>query len=597
MKKIVLAITMGLTIFVACNDEDLLIKNPHSPTDRSFYITVNGATQGLMAAYDIMQLGEKVVRVEFAGAVCSGDAMAGGERGGQDQMNLQEMMKFQVNPNGIYFQTYWTYLYVGIYRCNLLLSYLENKSELLDFPADDDIRNTLMGEAYFLRALYHFKLQIFYGGYPQLQGDFNNQLLGVRYIDKILPTEEWKAKRPPLQETWDKIAADFQKASTLLKNRDEYSTDHLGRATKGAALAMLGKTYLYQNRFAEAYPIFRDLINTKQYELLGEDGTKYKVTRSSKEGPVEVNMVGFKYRAAPESNNSKESIFDVQGRADHTITWPEGQEGNYIQRPSGPRRLLIYRPTSPGKPDELYSFLLDFWSFIAPTTFFLETAYKDVGCEPRELDPRFKLSVYGPDDSIPYNYPDPTLRKNHPDSVKNDAWYAWPTTGWLTWTYFSDPIFVDAQASLGDNPLNGRYLHFNDLLLMGAEAAVQTGNNADALTWTNRVRTRARNSGTTGFPKDLTSVTKENIYAERRVELAFEYHQFFDIVRTGRANQVLKVDALAKPEYRDITNPITGAVAPQQFGGNFIVGRNEIFPLPQTEIDLSDNKLTQNPKY
>ena len=95
-------------------------------------------------------------------------------------------------------------------------------------------------------------------------------------------------------------------------------------------------------------------------------------------------------------------------------------------------------------------------------------------------------------------------------------------------------IIVIYLGTLGDHPQNTKYFRFADLLLIGAEAAVNSGHDADALTWINRVRDRARNSGNTGYPLPLTSVTKEKVWAERRVELAFEGHQFFDIVRTGR---------------------------------------------------------------
>jgi hypothetical protein len=593
MKKIVLLITMGLTIFVGCNDEELLDKTPHGPSDKSFYVTVNGATQGLISAYSILQLGQSVERVEFAGTTCSGDALAGGEPGGNDSPDMQSMMKFQAAPNTAYLNIYWNSMYTGIFRCNILLEYLNKKDELQDFPKDDILRKQLMGEAYFMRGLFHFKLQTMFGGYPQLQGTFNNQLKGVPYVDRVFTVSEANIERPPLDSTWAGIARDFKAASELLKNRSEYEADYLGRATKGAALSMLGKTYLYQDKFAEAYPILKEVINSGEYFLYGENGEKYTINRTSKEGNVDVQVSGFKYRAQPEANNLEEAIFDVQHRADHSSDWPEPMQGSLVVRHYGPRRIMIHDSLTAN--DQTVSFLLNFWSFMIPTTYYLKTAFPNVGCDPAERDPRYKLSVYGPDDSIPYYYPDPAFRAMWPDSVKNDAYCNWPTTGYLTWTYFCDPKFDIVRTTLGDMPFNTRYLHFNDLLLMGAEAAVETGNNADALTWINRVRTRARNAGVTGFPQDYTgTLTVDQVYAERRVELAFEGQEFYTIVRTGRAEKILKQDAMVYPT---VTHPILGATAPQQFGDNFVVGKNEIFPIPQAQIDLSQGKLTQNPLY
>jgi starch-binding outer membrane protein, SusD/RagB family len=592
MKKIVLSIITGLLVFTACNDEDFLDKKPHSPTDVSFYPTVAGATQSLMAAYDVLQLGERVERIEFTGTVCSGDAMAGGQPGGGDQSHMQNIMKFLAASSGNdYISAYWAAIYSGIYRCNILLQYLEDKATLVDFPSDDVLRLQLKAEALFLRGLFHFKLQIFYGGYPQLQPTFNNGLKGVPFIDKVLSASEWSQTRPEISETWDKIEKDFQDAADLLKNRDEYSADYRGRATKGAALAMLAKSHLYQNEFTDAYPIFESLIASNQYKLMGENGEKFTITRTSKEGNVDVQVPGYKYIWQPEANNCDESIFDVQHYADHSTRWPEGEEGSLVATYYRPRNVLAYNANGVLTSQNIG------WGFILPTTYFLKTAYKNVGCEPAELDPRFKLSVFGEHDSLPFYYTDEVLRSTYPDSVMYDAWFNWPCTGYATWKYFEDPIFNRDNTQLGDNPMNTKYFRFADLLLMGAEAAVQTGHADKALEWINRVRTRARNSGNTGYPLNLTAVTLEDVYAERRVELAFEGHQFFDIVRTGRAEKILKQDAIATPEFKMTTHPDAIRSEPQQFGDQFQVGKNEILPIPQSEIDLSGGVLTQNPGY
>lgn len=592
MKKIVLSIMVGLLAFTACNDEDFLQKYPHSPTDQSFYTTVDGATQGLMAAYDILQLGERVERIEFFGTVCSGDAMAGGQPGGSDQPALQAYMKFQAAPSGVpYILAYWSAMYTGIYRCNILIQYMEDVESLVDFP--EETRLQLIGEATFLRGLFHFKLQTKYGGYPQLQGKFNNLLLGVPFIDHVLGSSEWAQTRPTLDETWTNIEEDFQAAADQLKNRDDYSVDHRGRATKGAAQAMLAKTHLYQNEFQEAYDLIDALIATDQYRLMGEDGESFTVNRLTKEGEVPVSMPGYKWIWQPEANNCDESIFDVQHLADHTTLWPEGEEGSLVVTYYRPRNVMVYDDTG-----ALVSQNIG-WGFILPTTYFLETAFSDIGCEPRTLDPRYKISVIEPTDSLPFYYVDPVLRATYPDSVAYDAFFNWPCTGYATWKYFEDPSFNIANTQLGDNPLNTKYFRFADLLLMGAEAALQTGHADKAMEWINRVRTRARNSGSTNYPENLTlaEVTLDAVYAERRVELAFEGHQWFDIVRTGRAEQVLTVDALSRPEWVTISHPDGVRTAPQQFGDQFTSGKNEIFPIPQSEIDLSGGVLTQNPGY
>jgi hypothetical protein len=122
---------------------------------------------------------------------------------------------------------------------------------------------------------------------------------------------------------------------------------------------------------------------------------------------------------------------------------------------------------------------------------------------------------------------------------------------------------------------NFRVIRYSDVLLMNAEAANELGNTAQALSSLEQVRARARQ----GNPNILPAVTttdqaqlRQAIYRERRVELAMEYDRYFDVIRQGRGAEV--------------------------FGPKgWVAGRNEVWPIPQTEIDLSGGLLTQNPGY
>ncbi len=229
-----------------------------------------------------------------------------------------------------------------------------------------------------------------------------------------------------------------------------------------------------------------------------------------------------------------------------------------------------------------------------PTKYFVETAYRDNGCmeNGKIMDPRYKLSVVTAEDKIPYYYSDERLRSTYPDSVYIAPYHNNPATGRVTWKYLNDPMFTSIQGSLGDAPHNTKMFRFADLLLIGAEAAVKAGQTGDALTWINRVRDRARNSGNTGYPKALSGVTVEDVWAERRVELAFEGHQFWDIVRTGRAEKILKQDAL---QYQFTEN--SGLTIQEQFGDAFQVGKHEVWPLPEAEISNTNGSITQNPGW
>jgi starch-binding outer membrane protein, SusD/RagB family len=593
------AIAIFSLLMLSCDDEAFLDKKPHTQTDASFYTSTSGAIQGINAAYDILQLGENVQRQLYSGTVCSGDALTGGEPGGNDQTPLQQFMKFQALSSNSFAINLWNSLYRGIYRTNLLIGYLKEPIE----GFDEDLRKRILGEAYFLRGLFHFKLQVIYGGVPQSQSNFDGQLKGIPFIDKVLLKEEWNPVRPTIEYTWGRIEDDFKTASDLLPWQHDAS--NIGRATKGSAKSMLAKTYLYTEQWELSYQAAKEVITSGHYHLIGETGHNEPliVTRLGKDGLFETQMAPYKWIWQPEANNCAESVFEVQYRQTGMTLYPQGQEGNLTPRYYGPRAVYAWNYDPQLKKDTLIVQEY-FWGFILPTHYFVKTAYKDIGGEVNGeiVDPRFTHTVVKPTDKFPYRYENPALREKYPDSVAFAAYHNNPATGYSTWKYFTDPIYnaVDdgspfIRGSLGDGPQSIKYFRFADLLLIGAEAAVNSNHNDDALAWINRVRDRARNSGNTGYPKALSSVSKEQIWAERRVELAFEGHQYWDIVRTNRQEKILKQDAL---EYEFSTNPFSPDPIQEQFGrDSYVIGKHEIWPIPDMEIRNTNGSLSQNPGY
>lgn len=121
--------------------------------------------------------------------------------------------------------------------------------------------------------------------------------------------------------------------------------------------------------------------------------------------------------------------------------------------------------------------------------------------------------------------------------------------------------------------VNIRVIRYADVVLMHAEAACELGNTTEALNKLEMIRARARGTDNTILPKitttDLTEL-KAKIHQERRIELAMEWERFYDLVRWDDAKTVIP---------------------------NFVVGKHELFPIPQTEIDKSEGIITQNPGY
>jgi starch-binding outer membrane protein, SusD/RagB family len=121
--------------------------------------------------------------------------------------------------------------------------------------------------------------------------------------------------------------------------------------------------------------------------------------------------------------------------------------------------------------------------------------------------------------------------------------------------------------------MNIRLIRYADVVLMYAEAALESGNIPEALEKLEMIRSRARGLNSEVLPVITTTDTDElraKIHQERRIELALEWERFYDLVRWDVAKDVIE---------------------------NFVVGKHELFPIPQTEIDKSEGLITQNPGY
>ncbi|MEK6479465.1 RagB/SusD family nutrient uptake outer membrane protein [Catalinimonas sp. 4WD22] len=119
---------------------------------------------------------------------------------------------------------------------------------------------------------------------------------------------------------------------------------------------------------------------------------------------------------------------------------------------------------------------------------------------------------------------------------------------------------------------NRKIIRYAEVLLIAAEAANEVGNNALALEYLNQVRTRAFGDASAAITETEQAALRQLIYDERRAELALEGERFYDLVRTGLAAEVL--------------GPL-----------GFDAGRNELFPVPQSEIDITEGAMSQNPGY
>lgn len=191
------------------------------------------------------------------------------------------------------------------------------------------------------------------------------------------------------------------------------------------------------------------------------------------------------------------------------------------------------------------------WGFNVPTTD-LTNAY-EAGDPRKDATIIFRGETTPSGDIIPNSVPNPMYNQK-------------------SYVPFTDPNNQDCNEGADQNI---RVIRYAEVLLMNAEANNELGNTAAALTSLNKVRARARGNSTTILP-DVTTTDKTAlrtaVWNERRVELAMEFDRYFDVIRQGRAAAVF---------------------GPLGWKAN----KNEVWPIPQSEIDLSAGILTQNQGY
>lgn len=486
MKKLIYTLLALVSIVTLPSCEKFLsVDPPYAQDAENFFQTEEDFERALVGAYDLLQ--SSFISL-WIGEIASDNAIAGGESV-NDSKGLHDIDNMTHGGVNAELRSLFRWNYTGITRANYIL---ENQNNI-DFPAKAHI----LAEAKFLRAYYYFELVKFFGDVPLI-------------IDKRIGIEEARSiPRSPKAEVYAQIEADLIAAAAVLNP----VAAQKGRATRGAAKSLLGKVYLYQNKFTEAAAILEEVISSGQYSLSQDYSQLFSV--------------------AAEGNS--ESIFDIEysgleGGSYGCLICLEGNAAvgfQGIRQYSGP----VYGDGN---------------SYNLPTA----ELYAAFG----SLDQRRAATILDIEAFIAAQ-PDPA-----------SITYAIGAGG-HTGYYNNKYIKKQGEIGLPDNdltsPVNYRVIRYADVLLMAAEANYQIGNASRAGQLVNQIRQRA------GIP--FTSVNSiEKVYLERRLELSGEGHRFFDLVRTGQAAQYIP---------------------------GFVIGKHDLFPIPQVEIDLAGGNWTQNPGY
>jgi hypothetical protein len=591
---------IGITLILtnAC-DKSYLDKRPLGELDETALANKKGVERLLIGAYSLL---DGVAGFKYwwgsagsnwiYGSICGSEAYKGSDPG--DQKEITPLETFTITAyNNPHLESKWGTVYDGVQRANDVLRIMAKTSEK-EIDAND--RKRIAAEARFLRAHYHFEAKKMWNKVP--------------YIDESITYGNNNYHVSNEKDIWPDIENDLKFAADNLGS-DPYN-GAAGRATKYTAMALLAKAYMFQKEYASAKPVLDAIISSGKFEL-----------------------VRFSDNFNPATKNKKESIFAAQTSVNDGSQGTNGNFGDVLNFPfinggvesccgffSPSQWLVNHFKTDPvtGLPD------LDHFNeadvkhdngLIASDTFTPDA---------RSLDPRLDWTVGRR--GIPYL--DWGL---NPGGEHTYGGWVRDSTNAGPYSPIKNVYYKDQKGTLTDaagwtNSLtanNINLIRYADVLLWAAEAEAETGDLNKAQQYVNMIRNRMAdhkeywvhkyldNNNPLGgsytddahlaanyfikpypageFLSKGIDYARKAIRYERVLELGMEGHRFFDIVRWGIADTEINTYLQKEKLKRTYLN---GAV--------FTKNKNEYFPIPQIQIDLSAGadgirKMKQNPGY
>jgi len=544
VKKIALCTLSFVTLsFAMTGCKDYLTEiEPGTTLIEDFFTSTPAVVQSVTGCYTplMWEYNNTYCAEWFIGDVASDDALKGGGST-TDMADAYDIENWRTTDQNTLLLDFYRGNYQGIGRCNLALEYIEKTEVEMDSAFTERMKTRLLGEVHFLRAYYFFRLVRVFAGVPM--------------PTKVLhSSEDWGMPRASVDEMFNQILADLAVAQQGLWLKGQYSADDMGRATKGAAEAMLMKVNLYM-----ASPYWQ------------KKGVKKSPAECYKDAKAwgDSIMASGEYALCPnyEDNftlageNGIESVFEVQYAEVPWGDYGSGDDPTKFGYTAGSFTQILMRSRN--------SEIGGGWGFDHPT----QNLYDEFEAG----DPRRDVAILIPSTSVVPSYQQQSDESYLGNIMVNNKYgmYRDPEArggGYGKWSL---------HASRG--PLNNRQIRYADVLLMYAEACLGMGDPGTAKVYIDQVRARV---GLAPIPAADDAALRH----ERRCELAMEGHRWFDIVRwEGVAGTGLKahMDAYKATETTEA----------QHHMQEFVAGKHELFPIPQEERQLNPTEMEQNPGY
>ena len=517
------ALTLGMTSCSSFLDEPLR----GTQDKENYFVSETECAKQITGCYQALAYNDwwQIYKFYVCGDMCTDDEWMGNTT--QDPGEYRDLAHYTGNTinAGNCAQNFWQYRYKGILQCNIAIE------EIPKVSMDSTLQKRYIAEAKALRGFYYFDLVKNFGGVPLV--------LGLK-----MPSEVEGITRATKEETYALIEQDLLDAIDVLPKRSEYAESDMGRFTKGAAQGLLGKVYLYQEKYEKAKEQLEAVVNSNEYELLDDFSKVW-------------NM---------DYNNSSEGLLEVQTNS--TLTYNLGERISVVV----------------GSRDD------SGWSWGLPTSN-LEKAFENAGDYVRL---KYTIIKHGATE-VPG---DPTWNEDNPYVIT-------PSKHKSARCNMKLYIPMDKRPSTYDAPhipLNYRLLRYADVLLMLAEVDNQLGKDDEAKKYLNMVRNRVHLQNVTSTGTDL----RDAIQLERRLELALENNRLYDIRRWKDDNGKYAIQNIMGPngtfvKYNLEENTDKYELENEKEATNkgyyFKEGRDELFPIPNSEVTMSNGTIKQTPGY
>lgn len=491
-------LTVGLSI--SCTQE-LDKVDPSNPTLGNYFKNADELLKGTNAIYSIVHSASLIAREwYFLHDLRSDDVSSGG---GQLEVPRAQILNGATAPANAVMNSVWNGWYIVIHRANTVIANAPNITD------NDELRDRCVGEAKFFRGWAYFELVSLWGPVPI-------------HTEPVKAPSEFKS-RAAENDVYALIEQDLKEAAAALPA--SFSGNDVGRATKGAANAMLGRALMQKGDYAGARDALLAVKNSAQYSLVNN----------------------YLNNFLEETEYNAESILEVAfyDRGDNSFSWGYNSDGQGESQATV--RNQEYCPVA--------------WRNLIPSNRYLNE-FERTATGATKTDPRYDMSVYKTGDL--YNGTDDTLtaaNQNGNTSIVNGV------TQKVSWRKFMLLYKMDhgtAQFHPGGN--NQRIIRYAEVLLMLAECENELNNTAAAIGYLNDVRNRPGvampNYPTTQYLVNSKAEIQRAIMHEKTVELGGEEVRNRDILRWRKKGYFT-------------TEPLS----------YFQAGKDELLPIPQQEID------------